>query len=469
MARRPAPASLVALLALASTPGPAQTRKVEVVHAPAFLVRVAVDRPDRVYREGDELAATVASERDGYLYLFNLTPDGRVNCLFPNKHQPDNRIVAGQPVRVPAADAPFAFPVQGPRFGAEWLRAVVTRDPLPDLLPDAAGKALFAPDALTKGIATRLDADQFGKALKDVGVTGRPAADPAAERRQARVAEHEVEIRTVAKDAPQPAARPRRVGVFVGVGKYADPKVPALPAAADAKAMHALMTTRGKLDEATLLTDEKATLAAVREVFEAKLPAATRPGDEVFVYWAGHGGRVADPTGAEPDGLSEFLVPHDGKVSDPRGTMLLDLTFGRWVQGLDGRRVVVILDACHSGGQAAGAKLRAAGLGGPVPKARGRLTGFFENGARRTKDIGQKEVAVLASSKPDEESWFGDDGGVMTHFLLERLRAGDRVTLSDAFKAVSGAVPGYVRRELPGVSQTPVLIDHTTPPVYLVP
>jgi len=39
-----------------------------------------------------------------------------------------------------------------------------------------------------------------------------------------------------------------------------------------------------------------------------------------------------------------------------RRTALTDDTFGRWIQDLDGRRVVLILDTCHSAGQAAGQK-----------------------------------------------------------------------------------------------------------------
>mgnify|MGYP001073480424 CR=1 FL=1 len=48
----------------------------------------------------------------------------------------------------------------------------------------------------------------------------------------------------------------------------------------------------------------------------------------------------------------ENITVRDGeKVEVAVPGMVLDDTFGRWVQELDGRQVLVVLDTCHSGGQ----------------------------------------------------------------------------------------------------------------------
>src|SRR5207248_1192572 len=113
-----------------------------------------------------------------------------------------------------------------------------------------------------------------------------------------------------------------------------------------------------KLDQVRVLLNEQATLKAIEEAIRIYLPQATSAGDTVFLYWSGHGGRISNVDHTEPDGFDEYLVPYDGRLGstdEVRGTMLMDKTFGRWVQELDGRKLIVILDACHSGGQIQGA------------------------------------------------------------------------------------------------------------------
>ena len=63
---------------------------------PAFMVRVDVDHPDRIYRHGDEMRVSVVSEKAGYLYLIYCDAEGKMYSLFPNHVDQDNRIPAGQ-------------------------------------------------------------------------------------------------------------------------------------------------------------------------------------------------------------------------------------------------------------------------------------------------------------------------------------------------------------------------------------
>ncbi len=420
-----------------------------------FLVRVDVDHPDRIYRGGETMTVTVTSEEEGYLYLLYLSADDQLTCLFPNEVQSDNRIPADREITVPAAGAPYLLRV-GPPFGAEVLKAIVTttyRDP-----------AEFGVESLTDAPATRLEGDQF----KGVSVE--------LNRDRNRWAEHQVHIMTVAPDASVrgPAPRkPRRVGLFVGVSQYQDPRIRHLRVShEDALYMARVMRQFGGLDDAVVLVDEQATLSAIRSAFMETLVATTEPGDKVFIFWSGHGGRCADATGLEPDGYSEYLVPYDGQIDDLptiRETMLLDQTFGRWVQELDGRRVIVVIDTCYAAGQAEGQK----GLGLPneaVPA--GFLNNFMDAILSRAKNIGQDEAAVLAASQAAQLAFERREGdlSVMTYFLTRQLEhAESGVTLQAAYEYLQREVPAYVEREFPGVTQTPVLADHTTPPVYLRP
>ena len=163
-------------------------------------------------------------------------------------------------------------------------------------------------------------------------------------------AEHHVCLKTVPTVTRDIPSR-RRVGLFVGISQYQDQRIRELSVGhLDARAMHDALKQHGRLDEAILLTNAQATLANVREAICMRLPQLTAPGDLVIIYWSGHGGRVADEDGDEPDGFDEYLVPYDGqrgRIADIHRTMLVDDTFFRWMQGLDGRQIVLLFDTCY--------------------------------------------------------------------------------------------------------------------------
>jgi hypothetical protein len=474
----------------------------EINNTPPFLVRVDVDHPDRVYHEGDTIQASVRAEREGYLYLFYCDANRQVSCLFPNQLQRDNFIPANKSILVPESSAKFRLRV-GPPFGGEVFKAVVTNVPLKTL----------EIESLTKGDATALSPPKLKAVFVEVNSGGAASAivpqgsPPPRERTAGPVrqwSEHCVPITTVAsgQNAPRPltlqnmprlagqgsndttsgaslsareqtpGAGPKRVGVFIGIRNYADPGIRPLHVAdRDAQAFADAMRRFGQLDDAVVLVNERATLKNVEAIIYGSLPAATRPGDSVFIYWSGHGGRTSNLDGTEPDGYDEYLVPYDGRlepVEAVRTTMLLDKTFGRWVQNLDGRRLAVIIDACHSGGQTQGA-IKAITAGDDTTPFR---KFFCATMLQRTKDIGQRETAVLASSRATQVSFEqpGGDLSVMTHFLIELLGASAQpVSLPQAFEYVKAKVPSFVESHYPGTTQTPVLVDQTTQPILLRP
>ncbi len=413
-----------------------------------FAVRIEVDHPDRVYEGGQTVTARVRSERDGYLYLLDLSPDQKLTCLFPNRVQSDNRISAGKAVTIPAADAGFVLRVRPP-FGQETLTAVVTDRPI---------------DPVQLGVQSLIAKDVTALQPRDV-----KSVVVELKKRPAAWAEHRIEITTLAEKAVPMKAR--RVALFIGIQKYADPHIPALSACVkDAQEIAAALKQCGQLDDVQVLLNEQATLANIRKAICGRLVAKTKPGDCIFLYWSGHGGRCARTSG-EPGAFSEYLVPYDGRLGSMdsiRRTMLLDDTFGRWVQDLDGRKVIFILDTCYSAGQAAGQK----GIGPNRAGSDIPFHNFLERQLQRAKDIGQKETAILASAKASQqafERWEGDMS-VMTFFLVKQLKSADgKVSLADAFENVQTAVPEYVKEKYAGATQDPVLVDNTTPPVYLRP
>jgi hypothetical protein len=481
---------------------------------PAFQIRVSVDHPDRVYHEGEEVLVRVRSEKEGFLYLFYLNADGKASVVFPNKFQTDNHIPADRDIEVPAPKADFRFRIRPP-FGTEFLKAIVTTFPLKELNADKLARQ--AATVLEKEDCERVVKGLEVEPVTEVQVTPGgtvlpPSQGPEGPGQKIRPkykewAEHQVEIVTLGgKEKPRQKPediqgkpqqgpgpdRPLRVGVFIGISKYQDSKIRPLKVAdQDAQQMAEVMKQQCRLDQEVVLINDQATLRNIEEIIRVRLPAATRPGDTVFLYWSGHGARISNTDGTEPDGFDEYLVPHDGQLGPAekvRSTMLIDKTFGRWIQALDGRKIVVILDACHAGGQAAGApKGFSKGLGdfsnngdpAQKPFERKHAKGldntdlFFARGFRSlAKDIGQKDAAVLASCKASEISFERQDGkgSVMTYFLIRCLE--DKpgpLTLQDVEDYLQHEVPPFVAKNYEGSTQTPILADQTDPRAIIKP
>ena len=102
-----------------------------------FKIKVTADRADGTYYEGEALTFTVLAEKDCYVYLLNIRPDGEISCLFPNERQKDNRIAAGASVPIPGPGATYVLRARKP-FGDEVIQVVASLNPV-DLFP---GKGL---------------------------------------------------------------------------------------------------------------------------------------------------------------------------------------------------------------------------------------------------------------------------------------------------------------------------------------
>src|SRR4051794_25642687 len=59
-----------------------------------FMIRVDVDRPDRVYHEGEAMTVSIVAEKDCHVYLLYYDAADQITCLFPNRYQQDRRIKA---------------------------------------------------------------------------------------------------------------------------------------------------------------------------------------------------------------------------------------------------------------------------------------------------------------------------------------------------------------------------------------
>ena len=154
----------------------------------------------------------------------------------------------------------------------------------------------------------------------------------------------------------------------------------------------------------TLLTNQAATLSAVRSALGTTLPRSAEPNDIVFIFFAGHG--VVE---GERDG---YLLAHDSDPQNLYATALQLSELNRIItERLKARTVILIADACHSGQ-----------LGWT---SRGMADDIMIN--RYLEEIGKSGNGILRllASRQDQRSYegknWGGGHGVFTWFLLEGL------------------------------------------------
>ena len=156
-----------------------------------------------------------------------------------------------------------------------------------------------------------------------------------------------------------------------------------------------------------------------------------------------------------------------------RQRAISDDLFGHWLQRLSGRQIVVILDACFSGGFATQEK--------GVPGGQRVSFDFLDREIDRLKDIGQPETALLSACRAHEKSGFFADGTVslFTKYLLDSVVNDARpLTLEQGFQDCRAAMHGYFKernRQLVAVGgepeneYVPYLVDYCRRPPLLKP
>ncbi|GGK94823.1 DUF4384 domain-containing protein [Deinococcus radiotolerans] len=101
---------------------------------PDLSVSVRVDKDtsgnqNPAYRVGDKISISTTVNRDAYVYLFNVNPDGSVDQILPNRLSDSNLVKANTTKVFPAAEDKFNFTVAGP-IGQNKVLALASLTPL---------------------------------------------------------------------------------------------------------------------------------------------------------------------------------------------------------------------------------------------------------------------------------------------------------------------------------------------------
>ena len=95
----------------------------------ALRVVAWVDRADYAYAIGEPVRIYVETNKDAYVTVLNIDPNGRTIQLFPNPYQQDNFVRANQTVEVPDPTSRSRIVVTG-NVGDELLKVVASKNPV---------------------------------------------------------------------------------------------------------------------------------------------------------------------------------------------------------------------------------------------------------------------------------------------------------------------------------------------------
>lgn len=261
-----------------------------------------------------------------------------------------------------------------------------------------------------------------------------------------KLAEIKVASRTADKKA-EAEAKPEdkpvkdKWALIIGISKFKNETLNLRYPSKDAKDFYDYLISDGKFqkDHVKLLLDDQATRGNIlSELGDRWLPRMAAPDDLVLIYFSSHG----SSSDLDVGGVN-YLLAHDSEPDQlfASGLAMQDLT--RVIKGrVHSDRVVLILDACHSGAA--------------EPEAKGMV---------RVKNVDAEAIAqgtgqlVISSSTPSQVSWESKEvqNSVFTRYLIDGLKyKGDKTTLGEAFNFMKDKVQNEVLRAR-GVLQTPVL------------
>ncbi|QMS86097.1 caspase family protein (plasmid) [Nostoc edaphicum CCNP1411] len=147
-------------------------------------------------------------------------------------------------------------------------------------------------------------------------------------------------------------------------------------------------------EQLRLLIGEEASATNILSVLSWLAHAAGKD-DTVIVYFSGHGIETPD----------YYLMPYGYNLENLQDTAILGSIFTEYIQAIQAKKLLVLLDCCHAGGlaEAKGATKS------PLPPS--MLAQLGSSSGR----------VVLASSRKDEVSWTGKPYSVFTAALLEAM------------------------------------------------
>lgn len=243
--------------------------------------------------------------------------------------------------------------------------------------------------------------------------------------------------------APKSVRKPRRRALLIGIDQYPNPADCLAGCVNDVFSMSATLQDCGFLpDEIRICLNNRATAEGILSRM-AWLVDDARDGDQIVLYFSGHGTRMPE-YGAfeEPDRLTETLVPYDFDWSSDR-SVSDEQIFALYSQLPYGVQFVMIFDCCHAGSMHRQGTARPKAITPPDDIRHRELKWDRKEQMWVERDF-KKLNRKFSGKKADNEAYFGKNGFTVRMGRAGPLRIESKSEYDAAVKASSEPVGPYL-------------------------
>ncbi len=243
-------------------------------------------------------------------------------------------------------------------------------------------------------------------------------------------------------------------GLVIGIGEQQDTCWAKINGDNDARYVKKMLERNGYKDICTLI-NRQATKKNIASAFN-RLTRKCKAGDVVYIHFSGHGQQVRDLDGDEQDFKDESWIPYDAYakynykkdrgdkhlIDDEVNNLLSNIKRKIGVKG----KMLVVVDACHSGDSSRG----------DDEVTRGAYGTFMIPGKKQTARVKRSEKWLTLSACRDNEfcqEMKNPKVGILTYALY---------CLSQEGHADIDGIKKFVYRKKGNKPQTPLLSGETT-------
>ena len=252
----------------------------------------------------------------------------------------------------------------------------------------------------------------------------------------------------------------RRHALVIGIDTYPGFGLESQLAGAvrDARKMVEMLIERHGFTSGDVLQriEAQATRSGILDALET-LRRRVGSGDQVLVFFSGHGSQMTDREGDEGDGLDETLVPFDGGRGDAENRDITDDEINHWAAGIleVTPHLTLIFDCCH-----AATLHRPAWRVRSVPPDLRPVDALPSSPVPTWRDVETGPRPLMLAACRDDERAFelppsiaGEDRGAFSLHLVEALRnAAPGETWGEIFTRSASALAADCPEQHPQVS-----------------
>ncbi len=253
--------------------------------------------------------------------------------------------------------------------------------------------------------------------------------------------------------------------LLVGVGEYQIPNKDLPGIEIDLiLAQEALELIGFKPEQIRTLSNRHATYANIKNHFKEWLTTNTTKDDRIIFYFSGHGTRILDTNGDEPDRADEVLMTHDAKLVRKNKTttlenVVVDDEFAIWIKDLPSDNVYLFIDACNSGTATRSTILSNKSLG--VDQARFKYFHYegmpeIDNAINETsfltRELVSSNYVSLSATQDHEKAMSTNVGSYFTLGMNESIRQAAKnsqpLSMQDLQENIQEFINGRVSKHL---------------------